>query len=173
MRADLQSVTGDGSNLTFSFTGDGTVDANVKTPGANAVSIQTPLPTGDTGSVSATLIGDNLTLVFDDGALAISPTSPQGVSFLHDVTLTESATPVAGATIVFDGPTVAITPPTGPTPTASVTISGTATEQVASETVGTTVTLYDNGSTTALGTATVLAGVNGGLPTWSTTVTLL
>ena len=33
MRADLQSVTGDGSNLNFSFTGDGAVHAHLKTPG--------------------------------------------------------------------------------------------------------------------------------------------
>ncbi len=39
MRADLQSVTGNGSNLTFSFTGDGTVDVHVKTPGTNVVSV--------------------------------------------------------------------------------------------------------------------------------------
>ena len=31
MRADLQSLTGDGSNLTFTFTGDGTVNVHVKT----------------------------------------------------------------------------------------------------------------------------------------------
>ena len=35
MRADLLSVTGDGSNLTFAMTGDGVVDVHVKTPGAN------------------------------------------------------------------------------------------------------------------------------------------
>ena len=40
MRADLLSVTGDGSNLAFSMTGDGVVDVHVKTPGANVVSIQ-------------------------------------------------------------------------------------------------------------------------------------
>ena len=39
MRADLQSVTGDGSNLTFSFTGDGTVDVHVKTPGTDIISV--------------------------------------------------------------------------------------------------------------------------------------
>ena len=39
MRADLQSVTGNGSNLTFSFTGDGTVDIHLKTPGANIISV--------------------------------------------------------------------------------------------------------------------------------------
>ena len=48
-----------------------------------------------------------------------------------------------------------------------MTISGTATEQVLSEVVGTTVSLYDNGSTAPLGTATV--GADG---SWSTTATL-
>jgi len=41
--------------------------------------------------------------------------------------------------------------------------------------VETTVSLYDNGSTTAIGAATVkagVAGVAGGLPTWTATVTL-
>ena len=33
MRADLLSVTGNGSNLTFSMTGDGVVDIHVQTPG--------------------------------------------------------------------------------------------------------------------------------------------
>jgi hypothetical protein len=168
MRADLQSgLTGNGTNLTFSFTGDGTVDAHVKTPGTNTVSIQLSAVGTGAGPVYATLVGDDLSLVFDDGALGISADSPQGVAVLHNVTIMESPTAVGGASIVFDGPTVAITTPAGQTTTASQTISGTATESVASETVGTTVTLYDNGSTTALGTATVQAG-----GTWSTTVTL-
>ena len=174
MRADLQSVSGDGSNLTFSMTGDGTVDIHVKTPGTNFISIL-PSAVGTEGAGSAaptaTLIGDDLKLVFNDGALAISPTSPQGVPVLHNVTITDGPTVATGTgVIVFDGPTVAITTPAGQTTIASLTISGTATEQVESEAVGTTVTLYDNGSTTALGTAVVQAD-----GTWSTTapVTLL
>jgi serralysin len=83
MRADLQSATGDGTNLTFSFTGDGTVDVHVKTPGTSVVSVlPTAVGTG-AGPVTATLVGDNLTLVFDDGLLAISPDSPQGVPVQH------------------------------------------------------------------------------------------
>ena len=78
MRADLQSVSGDGSNLTFSMTGDGTVDIHVKTPGSNIISVQ--------GAPSATLVGDDLKLVFNDGPLAISSTLPQGVPVLHNVT---------------------------------------------------------------------------------------
>ena len=73
---------------------------------------------------------------------------------------------MAGA-IVFGGPTVAITSASGQTANPSQPISGTVTESVESEAVGTTVMLYDNGSTTALGTATVQSD-----GTWSTTVTL-
>ncbi len=102
MRADLQSVTGDGSNLTFSFTGDGTVDVHIKTPGANLVSVLASAVGTGAGPVSATLLGDDLKLVFDDGPLAISSTS-QGVPVQHTVTITESPTAVSGA-IVF-GPT--------------------------------------------------------------------
>ena len=64
MRADLQSVTGDGSNLTFSFTGDGTVDVHVKTPGANVISVLASAVGTGAGPVSATLIGDDLTSGF-------------------------------------------------------------------------------------------------------------
>ena len=171
MRADLQSVTGDGSNLNFSFTGDGAVHAHLKTPGTNIVSVVlSTVGTEGAGATAPTvmLIGDELEMTFNDGALAISPTSAQGVSVLHNVTITDgpTASTAAGA-IIFKGPTVAITPPTAATSTAGVTISGTALEQVEAEAVGTTVTLYDNGSTTALGTATVLAD-----GTWSTNVTL-
>ena len=54
-----------------------------------------------------------------------------------------------------------------PTNQASQLISGTVTETNETLVSGTTVDLYDNGSTTALGTATVQS--NG---SWSTTVTL-
>ena len=109
MRADLQSVTGDGSNLTFSFTGDGTVDVHVKTPGANILSVLASAVGTGAGPVSATLVGDDLSLVFNDGALAISSTSPQGVPVLHTVTITEGPTAVSGATFIFNAPAVAIT----------------------------------------------------------------
>ena len=108
MRADLQSVTGDGSNLTFSFTGDGTVDVHVKTPGTNVISVLASAVGIGAGPVSATLVGDDLSLVFNDGALAISSTSPQGVPVQHNVTITESPTAVSGATFIF-APPVAIT----------------------------------------------------------------
>ena len=108
MRADLQSVTGDGSNLTFSFTGDGTVDVHVKTPGSNVVSVLASAVGTGAGPVSATLVGDDLSLVFNDGALAISSTSPQGVPVLHTVTISEGPTAVSGATFSF-APPVTIT----------------------------------------------------------------
>ena len=72
MRADLQSVTGDGSNLTFTFTGDGTVDVHVKTSGTDVISVLPSAVGTGAGPVSATLVGDDLSLVFDDGPLAIS-----------------------------------------------------------------------------------------------------
>src|SRR5713226_4762054 len=56
MRADLQSVTGDGTNLSFSFTGSGTATVDLKTQGTNSV-----IATGaDDGSVS----GEQLSLTF-------------------------------------------------------------------------------------------------------------
>jgi Ca2+-binding RTX toxin-like protein len=97
MRADLLSVTGNGSNLAFAITGDGVVDVHVKTPGANVVSIQ--------GVSAATLNGTDLSLTFNDGALAISSSSPQGVQVRHDVAISDGATAVAssGNDIIFGG----------------------------------------------------------------------
>jgi hypothetical protein len=97
MRADLLSVTGDGANLAFSMTGDGRLDVHVKTPGANVVSIH--------GAPAATLTGDNLSLVFNDGPLAFSSTSPQGVPVLHTVSISEGTTAVlsTGTNILFGG----------------------------------------------------------------------
>ena len=97
MRADLKTVTGDGSNLTFSMTGDGVVDVYVKTPGANVVSVQ--------GAPAAALNGADLSLTFNDGPLAISSTSPQGTPVLHTVTVSDGTTAVAssGADYIFGG----------------------------------------------------------------------
>jgi VCBS repeat-containing protein len=74
-------------------------------------------------------------------------------------------TGTASLTFTLDttAPVVAITSPGGPTNQTSQTISGTV--DVAD--IGTTVTLFDNGSTTALGTASVGSG-----GVWSTSVTL-
>ncbi len=74
MRADLQSLTGDGTNLTFSFTGDGTVDVHIKTAGTDIVSVLPTAAGTGAGPVSATLVGDDLSLVTGDGLLAISAT---------------------------------------------------------------------------------------------------
>ncbi|WGR69600.1 MULTISPECIES: hypothetical protein [unclassified Bradyrhizobium] len=97
MRADLLSVTGDGTNLAFSMTGDGEVDVHVQTPGVNIVSIQ--------GALTATLFGYDLALMFNDGALAVDPNGPQGLAVRHDVTITDGAAAVAssGNDIIFGG----------------------------------------------------------------------
>ena len=98
MRADLlSSVTGDGANLSFSMTGDGVVDLHVKTPGANVVSIQ--------GAPAATLTGTDLSLAFNDGPLAISSSSPQGVPVQHNVAISYGAAAIAssGNDIFFGG----------------------------------------------------------------------
>ncbi|MBR0842131.1 VCBS domain-containing protein [Bradyrhizobium liaoningense] len=97
MRADLLSVTGDGSNLSFAMAGDGVVGIHVKTPGANVVSIQ--------GAPNATLSGDDLSLTFNDGALAINPNGPQGLAVQHNVAISDGAVAVtsAGADVVFGG----------------------------------------------------------------------
>src|SRR6202165_3017294 len=97
MRADLVSVTGDGANLAFSMTGDGLLDVHVKTPGANVVSID--------GAPAALLTGDNLSLAFNDGPLAFSSTSPQGVPVLHTVSISEGPAAVlsTGTNILFGG----------------------------------------------------------------------
>ena len=97
MRADLLSVTGNGANLAFAMTGDEVVDVHVKTPGANVVSIQ--------GAPAATLNGTDLSLTFNDGALAISSASPQGVPLQHNVAISDGATAVAssGNDIIFGG----------------------------------------------------------------------
>ena len=153
MRADLQSVTGDGSNLTFSFTGDGTVDVHVKTPGSDVISVLASAVGTGAGPVSATLIGDDLSLFFDDGALAISSTSPQGVPVLHDVTITEGPTAVSGATFVF-APPVAITG----------TAAGQATTDLATIAPFSKVTIADpNTNQTETVTVTLSAAANGTL----------
>ncbi len=159
MRADLQSVTGDGANLTFAMTGDGTVDVHIKSPSAsaNVISVQ--------GASVATLVGDDLQLTFNDGPLAISPTSPQGVAVLHTVTITEGAAPVAGA-IVFAAPTVTIASSGGFVNAANPILTGTVTEAVEAQVAGTTVTLYDNG------VALPIAATVSSTGTWTAAITL-
>jgi Ca2+-binding RTX toxin-like protein len=100
MRADLLSVSGDGSNLKFSIAGDGNVVVDLHTPGAQIVSVQG----APGGSLSGALL-DQLTLAFSDGALAVSALSPTGVAVQHDVTITEGAAAVSttGADLIFGG----------------------------------------------------------------------
>jgi serralysin len=97
MRADLQTVSGDGQNLAFSVTGDGVVHVDLKAPGTNIVSIQ--------GAPAASLTGDDLALTFNDGPLAISPSSPQGVAVLHIVSINQGASAVLSSStnILFGG----------------------------------------------------------------------
>ena len=97
MRADLLSVSGDGSSLTFTMTGDGTVGLHVKTPGANVVSVQ--------GAPAVNLTGNDLTLTYADGPLAISPTSPQGVPVQHTAMISEgvNAVTTGGTDFVYGG----------------------------------------------------------------------
>ena len=176
MRADLQSVTGDGSNLTFSMTGDGTVDVHVKTPAEYRLEYRLDRAYGHRdGRRRADRYADRRRPHSGCSPTArwrSPPTSPQGVPVLHNVTITDGATAsTASGAIIFAAPTVAITTPGGLTASPSLLIGGTISEQVESELTNTTVTLYDNGSTTALGTASLVASATGGY-TWSTTVTL-
>ncbi len=113
MRADLQTVSGDGSNLSFSVTGDGAVVVDLKTPGSDIVSISqtvaqqgvaAALPSADLTAALAGAALNQLTLNFTDPALAISTSSPQGVALTHNVTITEGAAAVeTGNDFIFGG----------------------------------------------------------------------
>jgi hypothetical protein len=172
MRADLQSVSGDGSNLTLAMTGDGTVDFHVKTPGTNIISVQASvLGTLGAGATAptATLVGDDLKLVFNDGALAISSTSPQGVSVHHDVTITEGPTAVAGATFVFFAPpTIAGTHATPTASDAAVNpFSGVTVGDLNTGATDALMITLSNGGTTGALTGTGLSGGTNGVYTLS------
>ncbi len=78
-RADLLSVTGDGTNLNFAMTGDGQVVVDLKNPAASIVSIQ--------GAPTASLTGNALDLTFAD-VLA----GPTYLPLLHTVSVEEGAT---------------------------------------------------------------------------------
>src|SRR5229473_2914116 len=103
MRADLQSATGDGTNLSFSFTGSGTATVDLQTQGTSSVIT--------TGADSGSVIDAQLLLTFtNDGThsaqikyspggaiidtftneLIIAGTGPQ--SFLFDTTLNANTT---------------------------------------------------------------------------------
>ena len=103
MRADLLSVSGDGANLSFSFSGNSTdlVDAYVKTPGANIISVQ-----GGPNLFSAGLSADGyLSMNFDDTALTLSPTSGQAALIVNNVVISDGAAAVAstGTDFLFGG----------------------------------------------------------------------
>jgi Ca2+-binding RTX toxin-like protein len=100
MRADLLSVSGDGSNLSFSMSGDGSVLIDLKTPGTQIVSVQ--------GAQTGTLGGaalDQLTLAFADPSLAISSSLPVGAPVEHTVSIFESNVVIssAGTDLIFGG----------------------------------------------------------------------
>jgi Bacterial Ig-like domain len=131
---------------------------------------------------TAAAVGATVTLYDNDSTAPIGTAAVTGGAWSTTVTLVGDGshsivaedTDAAGNTgtsapVVFTldtmPPTVAITTAGGLTNQASQTISGTVTATEAAP--GSTVTLYDNGSTTALGSATVGSG-----GAWSTTVTL-
>jgi hypothetical protein len=131
MRADLQSVTGNGANLTFAMTGDGLVDIHVKTPGANIVSIQ--------GAPAATLTADDLALTFNDGALAVSSSSPQGVPLLHTVSISDGPTAVlsTGTNILFGGSGTNVLKLTGQYQNYTITLNADGSDTIADKRAGT------------------------------------
>lgn len=103
MRADLLSVSGDGSSVQFAIAGDGAVGVHVKTPGANVISIQgAPVVNG---APVATLTGNELSLLFNDGPLALSALLPTGAPITHTVAVSVTVAAVAslGADIFFGG----------------------------------------------------------------------
>src|SRR6202022_3808899 len=131
MRADLMSVTGDGANLAFSMTGDGLLHVHVKTPGANVVSIH--------GAPAATLTGDDLSLAFNDGPLAISSTSPQGVPVLHTMSISEGPAAVlsTGTNILFGGSGTNVLKLTGLYENYTITLNADGSDTIADQRAGT------------------------------------
>ncbi len=154
--------------------------------GAVALGIsETPFDARDTVSVTITGVPSDATLSAgiknNDGSWTLTPAQLAGLNLtageVTHATLTITATNTEGTTASTSqdialtvnpvAPAVAITGTGGPTNQTSQLISGTVTETNEALVSGTTVDLYDNGSSTALGTATVQS--NG---SWSTTVTL-
>ena len=154
------------------------VDTDIGSAAASAVPFTvTGIEPGDTGVVTFT-DADNNTATANVAAGQTSYTVD--LSGLADGPITSSLqvapdaagnvfAPVLGNAVTLDTITltVAINSTGGETNAASQTISGTVTESNESEVVGTTVTLYDNGSMTALGSATVQSDGS-----WSAPVTL-
>ncbi|MGL4500366.1 MAG: polysaccharide deacetylase family protein, partial [Planktothrix sp.] len=91
MRSTLESVTGDGQNLDYTFTGAGTVKLDLKIPQGQEPVI--------TGADSTTLNGDILEMVFKNGGqhtakvtFATVDKPPTVASPIADVTVDEDAT---------------------------------------------------------------------------------
>jgi hypothetical protein len=154
------------------------VDTDIGSAAASAVPFTViGIEPGDTGVVTFT-DADNNTATANVAAGQTSYTVD--LSGLADGPITSSLqvapdaagnvfAPVLGTVVSLDTatPAVAISSTGGETNAASQTISGTVTESNESEVVGTTVTLYGNGSMTALGSATVQPDGS-----WSAPVTL-
>jgi Ca2+-binding RTX toxin-like protein len=102
MRADLVSVTGDGSNINFSIAGDGAVGVHLKSPAANIVSIS-GVPTLVNGALAASLAAatGELSLTFSDTLTAPSATAkistPTIPAIQHTVSVSDQATSVSSA----------------------------------------------------------------------------
>jgi len=96
MRADLLSVSGDGSNLSFSMIGGGDVGITLRTQGANVVSVQ--------GAMSGTLTGSNLTLRLNDTP-SLTGLTAASLVVQNAVTLNHAAAAVAsaGTDLLFGG----------------------------------------------------------------------
>ncbi len=134
-------------------------------------SIDTVTGSGDNGAVvHFTIDGAASSTTATASASGVYSFTPAGLSDgTHTIVASEtnafgtSSSPVLTFTLDTKPPVVAITSTGGTVTATSQTIAGTVTDAHP----GSTVTLYDNGSTTALGTATVQT--NG---TWTTSVTL-
>jgi probable HAF family extracellular repeat protein len=140
--------------------------------------------TGFSANIDGLVLGDSIDLmnvapstitsaVIEDSMLVVTESNDAQLIYKVAGSLTGDYFNVQGDGVVgsdlvltpaITAPTVAITSSGGVTNVASQSISGTVTEANEALVIGTTVDLYDNGSSTVLGTATVGAGGN-----WTTT----
>jgi hypothetical protein len=152
-------TTAGGDTNVASHTITGTVSGDATAPGST-VSLY---DNGGTTAIGTALVGG-------DGSWSSTVTLAAGANSIvaTDIDLagnTGSSTPPLVLTLETAVPTVAITTAGGDTNVASHTITGTVSGDATAP--GSTVSLYDNGGTTAIGTALV-----GGDGSWSSTVTL-
>ena len=164
-----------GSSAAVSYTLDTTAPAVAITSTGGVTNQASQLISGTVTETNETLVSGTTVDLYDNGsgtALGTATVQSDG-SWSTTVTLAAGAnsivakdTDVAGNTgssaavsytLDTTAPTVAITSTGGVTNQASQLISGTVTETNETLVSGTTVDLYDNGSGTALGTATVQA----------------